>query len=219
MDEQFWLGFVQILLIDLVLSSDNAVVIGMACRGLPPQAQRKAVLYGTVGAIVLRVMLTGMTTWMLDIPLMKAIGGALLLWIAFKLMLSAEEETSEVAYSRTVSQAVKTIILADFIMSLDNVLAVGGAAHGDMMLVLFGLGLSIPLLMWGSAWIARLMNRFSVLVSIGSGILAYTATHMCLEDPYVWKVVDPLVFNYEWLPGLIALSMVAFGQFAYKRSR
>jgi len=218
MDEQFWLGFLQILLIDLVLSSDNAVVIGMACRGLPPNAQRKAVLYGTIGAIILRVILTGMTTWMLDIPLMKAVGGILLLWIAFKLLLAADEETADVAYSRNVAQAVQTIILADFIMSLDNVLAVGGAAHGDMLLVLLGLGLSIPLLMWGSAFIARLMNRFPTFVSIGSGILAYTAAHMFLEDPYVWKAVDPLVFNHGWLPVLVAAAVVVYGQIVCRRS-
>ncbi|MFY0545705.1 TerC family protein [Brevibacillus sp. H7] len=217
MDEQFWLGFVQIMLIDLVLSSDNAVVIGMACRGLPPRAQRRAVLYGTIGAIVLRVTLTGMTTWMLDIPLMKAIGGGLLLWIAFKLMAAGEEETADVAYSRNVTQAVKTIILADFIMSLDNVLAVGGAAHGDLMLILLGLGFSIPLLMWGSAWLARLMNRFPALVSVGSGVLAYTAADMCLEDPYVWKVVNPILFNHGWLPGLVAVTVMVLGQTRYKR--
>ncbi len=218
MDEQFWFGFVQILLIDLVLSSDNAVVIGMACRGLPPMAQRRAVLYGTIGAIVLRVLLTSMTTWMLDIPLMKAIGGVLLLWIAFKLMAAGDDETADVAYSRSVRQAVKTIILADFIMSLDNVLAVGGAAHGDLLLVLFGLGLSIPLLMWGSAWVARLMNRFPMLVSVGSGVLAYTATHMCLEDPYIWKIVDPLLFNHAWLPALVAVAVVLLGQITTRRT-
>lgn len=212
MDGQFWLGFFQIMLIDLVLSSDNAVVIGMACRGLPRDQQRQAILYGTFGAIALRVALTGMTTWMLDIPLVKAVGGFLLLWIAYKLLVDDEAEATEVSYSQNIGQAVKTIILADFIMSLDNVLAVGGAAHGDWLLVLFGLAFSIPLLMWGSAWIARLMERFSGLVYVGSGILAYTATEMCLEDPYVWKVANPLLFNHGWTPLIIAAAVMLLGK-------
>jgi YjbE family integral membrane protein len=216
MDGQFWLGFVQIFMIDLVLSSDNAVVIGMACRGLPPKEQRLAVMYGTLGAIVLRVVLTGMTTWMLDIPLVKAVGGILLLWIAWKLMFADDGETTDVACVRSVGQAIKTIILADFVMSLDNVLAVGGAADGDLWLVLFGLGLSIPLLMWGSAWVARLMNRFPSLVLCGAGVLTYTAADMCLEDPYVWKLVNPLMIHHAWLPALITAIVMISGK--YKRT-
>ncbi|MDA5109420.1 MULTISPECIES: TerC family protein [Brevibacillus] len=213
MDGQFWLGFVHIFLIDVVLSSDNAVVIGMACRRLPERERRRAVLYGTLGAIVLRVALTGMTTWMLDIPLVKAVGGLLLLWIACKLILGGQEETIEVKYGGNVGQAVKTILLADFVMSLDNVLAVGGAAHGDIVLVILGLGMSIPLLMWGSAWISRLMNRFHGLVIAGGGVLAYTAADMCLEDPYVWKVLNPLLLNHAWLPILVAAAVMALGRF------
>lgn len=213
MDGQFWLGFVHIFLIDVVLSSDNAVVIGMACRRLPERERRRAVLYGTLGAIVLRVALTGMTTWMLDIPLVKAVGGLLLLWIACKLILGGQEETIEVKYGGNVGQAVKTILLADFVMSLDNVLAVGGAAHGDIVLVILGLGMSIPLLMWGSSWISRLMNRFHGLVIAGGGVLAYTAADMCLEDPYVWKVLNPLLLNHAWLPILVAAAVMALGRF------
>jgi YjbE family integral membrane protein len=212
MDSQFWVHFLQIMMIDLLLSSDNAIVIGMACRGLPKSEQRRAVIYGTAGAILLRVGLTGMTTWMLDIPLIKAVGGILLLWIAIKLLTGMEEDTSEVAFSSSLGQAVKTIILADFIMSMDNVLAVGGAAHGDFFLVLFGLGFSIPLLMWGSTWIARLMERFSAFVYIGGGILAYTAAEMCLEDPYVWKMANRLLLNHAWTPAVVALFVIVLGR-------
>ncbi|NGQ95301.1 TerC family protein [Brevibacillus sp. SYP-B805] len=212
MDGQFWIHFLQIMLIDLVLSGDNALVIGMACRGLPKKDQKRAIIYGTAGAILLRVGLTGLTTWMLDIPLIKALGGGMLLWIAVKLLAGMEEETSDVAYSSSLGQAVKTIILADFIMSLDNVLAVGGAAHGDLLLVVFGLGLSIPLLMWGSAWIARLMERFPFLVYLGGGILAYTATEMCLEDPYVWKIANRLLLNHAWTPVIAALLVILLGR-------
>lgn len=134
------------------------------------------------------------------------------MWIAVKLMVSNEEETTEVAQNQTIGQAVKTIILADFVMSLDNVLAVGGAAHGDLWLVLLGLGMSIPLLMWGSAWVARLMNRFPGLVIIGGGVLAFTAVDMCLEDPYVWKWINPLLLNHMWLPAIASVAIMLWGR-------
>ncbi|AWX57389.1 MULTISPECIES: TerC family protein [Brevibacillus] len=212
MGEYFWLGLVHIFMIDLVLSSDNAVVIGMACRGLPRNERKRAILYGTLGAILLRIVLTGMTTWMLDIPLVKAIGGLLLLWIACKLMLGENEELADVSHNQTIGQAVRTIIVADFVMSLDNVLAVGGAAHGDLWLVLLGLAMSIPLLMWGSVWIARVMNRFPSMVIIGGGILTFTAVDMCLQDPYVWKWVNPLLLNHMWLPVLAAVVVMFWGR-------
>lgn len=212
MGEYFWLGLVHIFMIDLVLSSDNAVVIGMACRGLPKNERKRAILYGTLGAILLRIVLTGMTTWMLDIPLVKAIGGLLLLWIACKLMLGENEEFADVSHNQTIGQAVRTIIVADFVMSLDNVLAVGGAAHGDLWLVLLGLAMSIPLLMWGSVWIARMMNRFPSLVIIGGGILTFTAVDMCLQDPYIWKWVNPLLLNHMWLPVFAAVVVMFWGR-------
>ncbi|MFC8688663.1 TerC family protein [Brevibacillus porteri] len=212
MGEYFWLGLVHIFMIDLVLSSDNAVVIGMACRGLPKNERKRAILYGTLGAILLRIVLTGMTTWMLDIPLVKAIGGLLLLWIACKLMLGENEEFADVSHNQTIGQAVRTIIVADFVMSLDNVLAVGGAAHGDLWLVLLGLAMSIPLLMWGSVWIARMMNRFPSLVIIGGGILTFTAVDMCLQDPYIWKWVNPLLLNHMWLPVFAAVMVMFWGR-------
>jgi YjbE family integral membrane protein len=212
MEEHFWLGLVHIFLIDLVLSSDNAVVIGMACRGLPQKERGRAVLYGTLGAILLRILLTGMTTWMLDIPMVKAVGGLLLLWIACKLMLGENEDLADVSQNRTVGQAVRTVILADFVMSLDNVLAVGGAAHGDLSLVVLGLVMSIPLLMWGSAWVARLMNRFPGLVIIGGGVLAFTAVEMCIEDPYVWKFLNPFLLNHLWLPVVVAFLVMLWGR-------
>lgn len=212
MGEYFWLGLLHIFMIDLVLSSDNAVVIGMACRGLPRKERNRAILYGTLGAIVLRIVLTGLTTWMLDIPLVKAIGGILLLWIACKLMIGESEELTEVSHNQTIAQAVRTIIVADFVMSLDNVLAVGGAAHGDLWLVLLGLAMSIPLLMWGSVWVARIMNRFPSLVILGGGVLTFTAVEMCLQDPYVWKWMNPLMLNHMWLPVLAAVLVMFWGR-------
>ncbi len=214
MDGSFWLGFLNIIIIDLVLSGDNAVVIGMACRGLTPREQNKAVFYGTLGAVLLRVGLTAMATWMLNIPFLKLVGGLLLFWIALKINTHKENETSDVSYGRNLSQAIKTIILADFIMSLDNVLAVGGAAHGNIWLVLFGLGLSIPLLMWGSALVARLINRLPVIMYLGSAILAYTAAEMCMEDPYLSRFTYQLPAVEMMIPMVAALAVILIGKAA-----
>lgn len=171
-----------IVVIDLVLSGDNAVVIGMASRLLPPAQRRKAILFGAGGAIGLRILFTALAAFLLSIPLLQAFGGALLLWIAFKLLRQSDHEHG-IKEGRSLPEAVRTIVLADVIMSLDNILAVGGAAHGDLRLLLFGLGLSMPLILFGSGLIARLMNRFPWLVYLGSGILAYTAMEMIYEDP------------------------------------
>lgn len=214
MDGSYWISFINIIVIDLVLSGDNAVVIGMACRGLAPKQQRLAILYGTLGAVLLRIGLTAMATWMLHIPFLKLIGGLMLLWIAMKITMQREEETADVAYSRNLSQAIKTIILADFIMSLDNVLAVGGAAKGELGLVLFGLGLSIPLLMWGSALIARMINRFPVILYVGSAILAYTAAQMCMEDPYLHHAAYTIPILPVLVPSLAAILIVMIGKYA-----
>ncbi len=214
MDGAFWLKFVNIIVIDLVLSGDNAVIIGMACRHLSVKDRRSAVFYGTLGAVLMRIGLTGMATWMLGIPLVKAVGGALLLWIAVKLLIAKEAETVDVAYSRSKGQAIQTIILADVIMSLDNVLAVGGAAHGNIWLVLFGLGLSIPLLMWGSALVARLINRFPVLLYIGSAILTFTAVQMFIEDSYIRDALKSMRVEVGWLPAAAAMLVMALGRWA-----
>jgi len=212
MDAGFWLSFVQILLIDLVLSSDNAVLIGMACRGLAPQQRRRAVLYGTLGAVLLRIGLTGMATWMLEIPLLKAAGGILLLWIAARLMLDEAAESSDVTSGKNTVQAIKTIILADFVMSLDNVLAVGGAARGELLLVLFGLGLSIPLLMWGSTLVARLIDRYPLLLLIGTAVLAYTAFSMLAEDPAFRYYVQGLPYHQLLVPLTSVLFIILLGR-------
>ena len=135
----------------------------------------------------------------------------MLLWIAYKLLVGLEEDESDVAYSTGLGQAVKTIILADFIMSLDNVLAVGGVADGDFLLVALGLGVSIPLLMWGSAWISRLMERYPIFVYIGGAILAYTAAEMCLQDPYIWQIANRFLLNHAWTPVLVASLLVLVG--------
>ncbi|WP_047153632.1 TerC family protein [Aneurinibacillus tyrosinisolvens] len=199
MNASFWIGFLNIVIIDIVLSGDNAVVIGMASRKLPPEQRRKAVIWGTAGAVGLRVLLTGLATWVLLIPYLKAVGGMVLAWIAFKLLVGEGEAASDIKAENTLLSAVKTIIVADFIMSLDNVLAVGGAAHGDFVLLLFGLGLSVPLLMVGSSFVASLMDRLPVLVYIGAGILAYTAGSMVISEEPVQQHIAPIYYFLDWL--------------------
>ncbi len=182
MNLEFWIGFINIIIIDLVLSGDNAVVVGMASRRLPPKERKKAIFWGTVGAVGLRILFTGLAAWLLEIPYIKIVGGSLLIWIAIKLLIQ-QEEPSHIQSGRNLWEAVKIIIIADFVMSLDNVLAIGGAAKGNIWLVVFGLMLSVPLLMWGSSMVARWMNEYPILSYFGSGVLAFTAATMVLEDP------------------------------------
>jgi YjbE family integral membrane protein len=198
-----------IVVIDLVLSGDNAVVIGMASRRLAPEQRRRAIVLGALGAIVLRVTFTAMVAILLGIPLLQAIGGAVLIWIAFKLLRDNHDE-QHVREGANLLDAVRTIILADVIMSLDNILAVGGAAHGHLGLLLFGLALSMPIIMFGSNLVALLMNRLPWLVYLGSAILAYTAGEMIFEDAIIKDtIIEPFLPHndaFEWVViGLIVL--------------
>ncbi|GGE23226.1 hypothetical protein GCM10011571_26650 [Marinithermofilum abyssi] len=197
MDMHFWIGFFNIIVLDLVLSGDNAVVIGMASRKLPEEQRKKAIILGTAAAVLLRVALTLIAVWLLQVPLLKAFGGVLLLWIAVKLLLEEDEVEDDLDVGQGLKAAVKTIIIADVVMSLDNVLAVAGAAHGDFFLVLFGLALSIPILMWGSKVVATLMNTLPWLTYVGAGILGYTAGQLLVEDPWIH---GPLT---QWWSGII----------------
>jgi YjbE family integral membrane protein len=194
-----------IIVIDLVLSGDNAVVIGMAARSLPPASRKRAILLGGFGAIGLRVLFTILASFLLDIPLLQAAGGVLLIWIAFKLVRPVDHSI-HVPESTSLTTAVKTIILADAVMSLDNILAVGGAAHGDQELLIFGLALSIPLLLLGSAVVARIMNRLPLLVFVGVVILVFTAVRMFFEDKYIKEI-----YHAPWtvmIPVAVAISAV-----------
>ncbi|MGA9174824.1 MAG: TerC family protein [Thermoactinomyces sp.] len=183
-DTAFWIGFFNIIILDLLLSGDNAVVIGMAARNLPEHQRKKAVIFGAGMAVILRASLTAIAAYLLKIPLIMTVGGMLLLWIAVNL-LAEEEEDTEIALGRTLKSAIKTIIVADVVMSLDNVLAVAGAAHGSIILVLFGLALSIPIIMWGSGLVAALLNRLPWLTYVGTAILGYTAGELIVEDPVI----------------------------------
>ncbi len=188
-DLQFFSQVLSIIVIDLVLSGDNAVVIGMAARSLPAESRRRAIILGGVGAVLLRIMFTAMAALLLGVPFLQAIGGLLLIWIAFKLVRPLDH-TAHVTEASSLREAIKTIILADVIMSLDNILAVGGAAHGSIGLLLFGLALSIPILLLGSAFVARMMGRLPILVYIGSAILVVTAVRMIFEDEILHRFYE-----------------------------
>jgi YjbE family integral membrane protein len=175
-------AILSIIVIDLVLSGDNAVVIGMAARSLSVENRRKAIVFGGAGAIGLRILFTALATVLLGIPYLQAIGGALLFYIAYKLLRPQGDGHGEIKEAGSLREAIQTIILADVVMSLDNILAVAGAAHGDIRLLMFGLLLSIPIILFGSELVARLLGRFPALLYLGAFVLVHAAVAMILHD-------------------------------------
>jgi YjbE family integral membrane protein len=181
---EFWLRLVGIVIIDLTLAGDNALVIALAVRTLPARQQLLGRVWGTAGAVGLRLAFIVVATWLLAIPFLQLVGGILLVWIALKLVHQADGGGAEghVRQGTSLREAVWIIMVADAVMSLDNVLAVAAAAHGDLLLVVVGIGLSLPLVVWGSGLLARLMNRFVWIIWLGGGILGYVAVDMMLHD-------------------------------------
>ena len=179
-------AIISIIIIDLVLSGDNAVVIGMASRNLPPEQRRKAIIFGGAGAVGLRIFFTVIATFLLSIPYLQAIGGVLLIYIAFKLIRpQGHDAHGNIKAAGTMREAIQTIVLADVVMSLDNILAVAGAAHGDVRLLIFGLLLSIPILLFGSELVARLLGRYPAFLYLGVFVLVHAAVAMVFGDPTI----------------------------------
>lgn len=208
--EQMWL-LLEILVINLVLSGDNAVVIALASKDLPPAQRKKTVWWGAMGAIVLRCLLTFVAVLMLKIPYLQAFGGMMLLWIAFQL-LSDEKKELRLGETPTMSKAIRTIIAADFIMSLDNVLAIAGLAKGDLSLIVIGIALSIPIVIYGSTIIIHWLQRFPILVYFGAGILGYTAGEMILQDSIFGGYLAALwPDGHSVLPMALAIIVVLSG--------
>src|SRR5512134_1390946 len=208
----FWTTLGQIMMINIVLSGDNAVVIAMASRALPPRQQRQAIFFGSFGAIALRVILTFFAVMLLGLPWLKVVGAVLLGWIGIQ-MLMPEDGEEEISAHAQLWSAIKTIIVADFIMSLDNVLGVAAAAKGSLLLLILGLAISIPLIIYGSTFILKLMNRFPAIITLGGGVLGWVAGEMAIADP----VLSPWVESEaDWLhaaaPLLGALAVVAVGK-------
>ena len=209
----FWLAVGQIILIDIVLSGDNAVVIALACRNLAVDQRKKGIFWGVAGAVSLRVVLTTCAALVMNLPWLKVVGGLLLLWIAVKLMLPEDDEGEDIEASAHLWGAVKTIVVADFVMSLDNVIAVAGAAHGSLVLLLFGLAVSIPLIVWSSQLILRWMERYPVIVLFGAALLGYVSGQMIFTDPGVLGLLPPLPAWSGKLAGVVgAVLVVAVGR-------
>ena len=193
-DPAFWLAVFQIIWIDLLLSGDNAVVIALACRKLPPQQRAWGIALGTLVAIGLRVVFTGLVTTLMTMPYVKLVGGLLLIWIAIKL-LGGEESNGEgeIESSTNLWQAVKIIAIADAVMSLDNVIAIAMAARGSYALLMFGLAVSIPLIMAGAAIVMALLERFPVIVWAGAALLGWIAGEIISKDPLIAGYIDPAI--------------------------
>ncbi len=218
---EFWVRWWAIVILDLTLAGDNALVIALAVRNLPPKQQWQGQLWGTFGAVALRVLFIGIITILFNIPLLQAVGGAVLLWIALKL-LTQEGGDHEVRRGTTLLEAIWIIVVADVIMSLDNVLAVAGAAHGDMLLVFFGVGLSIPIVIWGSGILARLMGRFPWIVDLGAGVLGWVAGEMVLKDEVIqgWLGKETVKALHWILPVSLGIGVIAAGRWwAARRAR
>ena len=187
----FWIAVGQIVMIDILLGGDNAVVIALACRRLPARQRTLGILWGTAGAIALRVVLIFFALTLLAIPYLKIVGAALLVWIGVKLLLpEAEDGHGNIASSDKLWAAVKTVIVADLVMSLDNVIAIAGAAESaggdnEMPLVIFGLLVSIPIIVWGSQLVIKLMDRFPMIITVGGMLLGWIAGTMAVTDPAV----------------------------------
>jgi YjbE family integral membrane protein len=220
-DAEFFTRLWAIVLIDLMLAGDNALVIALAVRSLPRRQQLIGRIFGTAGAVLLRVMLIAIATALLVVPYLQLVGGAMLVWIAVKLVRPSGPEHAEgggVRAGGSLYRAIYIIIVADAVMSLDNVLGVAGAAHGDMRLVVFGIALSIPIVVWGSGLLARLMGRFTWIIWFGGGVLGYVAGEMMLSDVAVAHHVHGVPFLHPGFPLLLAVALVTLGWW-YSRNR
>jgi YjbE family integral membrane protein len=194
---EFWGRLLEIGFLNLLLSGDNAVVIALAVRALPRRERLLGQLWGTVGAVVLRLLFVGIVSLLLRVPYLRLVGGILLMWIATKLVQPTEDEEGGTRHGTSFWEAVWIIIVADITMSLDNVLAIAGAARGDMLLVGVGIASSLPFVVWGSGVLASLMNRHLWIIWLGGGILGYVAAEMMLEDPAVSARLGPLAHALE----------------------
>lgn len=195
-----------IIVIDLVLAGDNALLIGMAARNLPKTQQKKAIIWGTGGAVLIRILATFLVVWLLDIPGLLLAGGLILIWIAYKLLIEKKEHNAMEA-SGSLFSAIRTIVIADAVMGLDNVLAIAGAAHGHLLLIVIGLLISVPIVVWGSTLVMRLIERFPVIIYLGSAVLAYTSGKMITGEPWL-KAIFAGRPELKWLVVLAIVAVV-----------
>ena len=210
---QFWVDVSKIIVIDLLLSGDNAVVIALACRNLPQDQRRKGIFFGVAGAIGLRILLTFFAVSLLALPYLKLIGALLLLWVGVKLILPEEEHgANNIKADSRLFGAIKTIIVADFVMSLDNVLGVAAVAKDNVWLLVFGLLISIPMIAWSSQMVLKLIDRFPVIVYAGGALLGYVAGEMLVSEALFVKIAGVYQYLHWFVPVLCALLVVILGK-------
>jgi YjbE family integral membrane protein len=220
-DSQFWIAVFQIIAIDIVLGADNAVVIALACRRLPEKQRNQGIFWGMVGAIGIRVLLVFFALNLLTLPYLKIIGAVLLLWIGIKLLLPepANEGEPVIKSSPTLLGAIRTIIIADTVMSLDNVMGIAGAARDSLALVIFGLVVSVPIIVWGSKLVMRWMERFPFIVVIGAGLLGWIAGEMLTTDTISREWIETQAAYLHWLvPAGSALLVIGTGKWLAARA-
>lgn len=201
----FWLALLQIIGVNIVLSGDNAVVIALAARSLPPPQQKQAIFWGSGAAVAMRIILTIVAVELLKLPALKLVGAVLLLWIAVQLLLPEEDGEGEGEGISNMAAAIRTILIADLVMSLDNVIGVAAVAKGSLTLLVIGLAISIPLVIFASTFLLKLMERYPVIVTLGAGLLGYVAGEMAVTDPLVVAWIDA---NAAWLHGALPVAGV-----------
>jgi YjbE family integral membrane protein len=216
---QFWLSIVQIILIDILLGGDNAVVIALACRQLPPNLRKKGIAYGVVGAIFLRIVLISFALQLLELPYLKVVGAVLLLWVGIKLMIPEPDDPHEKIKGHDhLWGAIRTIVVADAVMSIDNVIAVAGAARGDIVLVIFGVLVSIPIIVYGSQFVLKLMDKFPVVITLGAGLLGWIAGDMLVTDAVIKPFTTDLPKWFHYISAMVgALVVIVAGTVMAKR--
>jgi YjbE family integral membrane protein len=222
----WWSALLAIVLIDLVLAGDNAIVIALAARNLPEHLKRKAILWGTVGAIVVRSVMTVGVVWLLKIPGLMLVGGLGLLWIAYQLLADQSDGEHDGPMASTFWGAMKTIVVADALMGIDNVLGVAGAAHGAMDLVIIGLLISVPIVVFGSSVVLRLVERFPIIIQLGAAVLAFTAAKMVVGEALLRPVfgdasaTDTMQLAARWALYAVAVAgVLGAGWWSQKRAR
>jgi YjbE family integral membrane protein len=214
----FWVDVFKIIMIDLLLSADNAVVIALACRNLPLEQRKKGIMFGVLGAIALRIVLTFFAVNLLSLPYLKLVGALLLIWIGIKLILPEDEPNEDSIKADTrLFGAVKTIIIADLVMSLDNVLGVAAAAKGNVPLLVFGLLISIPLIAWSSQLVLKLIGRFPFIIYAGGALLGYVAGEMLVSEALFTNVMEARQYLHWLIPVLCALLVLGLGKWLAMR--
>ena len=214
----FWIGLLKIVWINIILSGDNAVVIAMAARSLPPAQQKKAVLFGSGAAVVLRIALTVVAAKLLALPYLQIVGGLLLLYVGVQLLSEGDDEEGEGKEYGTIGAAVRTILIADLVMSLDNVIAVAAAAQGDTTLLILGLAISIPLVIFGSTLMIKLMERFPIIVMLGAALIGWVGGETIVGDVILRDMLVPMPWLHYVAAALGATLVVLAGRFLQKRA-